>query len=379
MGGVDIPNNGKSGTNNPSQYQSQHTIDKNIVFERVQRLVRCIIDCKAYDCDSIATRHALGLARSLAAEYWENSNLQLRQIPQIGPATNRKLAAGNIGSVEQLANTDTATIERIMGRNPPYGRKLLDTLIGFPRLTLTVEILGNAFSGAGENPKVKIKAHLGFRNTKIPIWRKKRPSLTFMAESSNGTLLFFWRANISKLDKGTDINFIAELYGPGDIFTCHVSCDEIVGTTQSSKVIPNIPASAFPPAEKDEKTRASIAEIGQKEKDEFGGDDLDDDDMVAAVKDADIVGGYGSDELIDLDDIDSVLGTSAPVEEETTITLQSVQMENGRWTCNHTCRGGKPLKNGQLCKHKCCAEGLDKPRKIKKRVWLHIFIPYIHC
>jgi ribosome assembly protein YihI (activator of Der GTPase) len=42
-------------------------------------------------------------------------------------------------------------------------------------------------------------------------------------------------------------------------------------------------------------------------------------------------------------------------------------MANGKWTCSHACANGKVLKNGKQCKHRCCHEGLDKPRKMKKR------------
>lgn len=361
---MDLPPSSKEGPGAQNHYQSQYSTEKKIVFERVQRLIRCIVDCKAFDCDAISTRHALGLTRSLAAEYWENSNLQLRQIPQIGPATNRKLAAGNVNSVEQLASMDTASIERIMGRNPPYGRKLLDTMTGFPLLTLSVNILGTAPSKPGENPKVKIKACLGFKNPNVPVWQRKRPSITFTAESSNGTLVYFWRANISKLDQGTDVDFIAELCGPGDSITCYVSCDEIVGTIQSLNVTSNIPASAFPPADTVDKGFAPVAKNSQRETDEFGGDDFDDDDMMAAVKSADDLGGYDSDEFVDIDEMETAARIS---NEETAGTLESTQMKNGRWKCNHTCRSGKLLKNGQVCKHKCCTEGLDKPRKPRKR------------
>ena len=377
LGGSEFPNSGKDGPNNKVQYRGQHTTEKNIVFERVQRLIRCIIDCKAYDCDAISTRHALGLARSLAAEYWENSNLQLRQIPQIGPATNQKLVAGNINSVEQLASMDTTNIERIMGRNPPYGRKLLDTLIGFPRLTLKVEMQGNSFSKPGENPKVQLRAYLGFKNTKIPVWHRKRPSLTLMAERSDGILVYFWRANISVLDKGTDITFIAELYTPRDEITCYVSCDEIVGTVQSFKVTPDIPASAFPPSNKVNKAKDPLLEINQGEMDEFGGDDIDDDDMMAAVIYADghanPESGYSSDEFADIEELEVSLGPTASDNRATIFAPEPIQMENGRWACNHSCRGGKLLKNGQVCKHKCCTEGLAKPRKLRKKVGLQRF------
>ena len=35
---------------------------------------------------------------------------------------------------------------------------------------------------------------------------------------------------------------------------------------------------------------------------------------------------------------------------------------NGKWMCQHYCRNGGPTKSGKPCSHKCCHEGVDKPR-----------------
>src|SRR5271169_5614576 len=45
----------------------QFGVDTSIIFDRIQRLIRCVIDCKAGDRDAISTRHAADLARSLSA------------------------------------------------------------------------------------------------------------------------------------------------------------------------------------------------------------------------------------------------------------------------------------------------------------------------
>lgn len=41
--------------------------------------------------------------------------------------------------------------------------------------------------------------------------------------------------------------------------------------------------------------------------------------------------------------------------------IKPVQLPNGKWQCNHSC------KNKLTCKHLCCREGLDKPRKTKEK------------
>ena len=346
-------------------------VDKGVIFERIQRLVRCVIDCKSVHCDGISTRHALDLARSLSAEYWENSSLQLRQVPQIGPAASRKLVTQNVHSVEQLADLDTAHIERIMSRNPPFGRKILDSLLGFPRLTIAAEVAGRTASKPGENPKVMVKTKLGYTNVKTPVWNGKKPSLTFMAETSDGTLVHFWRGNIQKLDKGHEVKFTVEMSNPGDEIKCYVACDEIVGTLRSSLLQHEIPTLAFPVRGRKERSREQATLPNRDESsgmvDEFGGDSYEDEEFLEAAKCADAaMSEYGSDDFADVDDIVMGPDNSTAQTDESEDVEEPVQLENGKWACNHHCRW-EPLKNGLPCKHKCCREGLDKPRKPPKR------------
>ena len=356
----------------------QFNTEKSIIFDRIQRLIRCVVDCKADDRDAVAARHALDLARSLSAEFWENSNLQLRQISGIGPAAVRKLVSNDVNSIEKLAGKDTASIERILTKNPPYGRKLLDSLSGFPRLSLISEITGKAPNRQGQNPKVNVRAIIKYLNLKIPVWMGKKPSLTLMAETTDGFLIHFWRGNIIKLEKGNfEVKFAVELSGPNEEIRCWVACDDIVGTVRSCFLKHDIPGSAFTrraiPKDISKEEEHSSA-IGLQRKtlnspDEFGGDELDDDDLLAAVKTAEKTEiGYESDGFVDIDDFDNVPATQLRNKEREARISDSVQMENGKWTCNHPCRGDQVLKNGQQCKHKCCRDGLDKPAKPRKQV-----------
>ena len=369
LGGVDIPTD-----RDFLASRRQFHMEKCIIFERIQRLIRCIVDCQAYKCDAISTRHALDLARSLSAEFWENSNLQLRQVPQIGPAAVRKLVNGAINSVERLASLDTATIERLIGKNPPFGRKTLDILDGFPRLTLVSEVMGKPIIKSGYKPKVNVKVLLGFSNAKIPLWNSSRPSVTFMAEISDGKLVHFWRGSISRLDEGFDLKFCVELSHPDDKIKCCIACDEIVGTLRSCRLDPNVSASAFPTPNLKQTTllpQPTERKVNFKNMDEFGSDDIDDDELLAAAEQVEIAQSeYDSDKFADIDDFDDIPGNigSQKVKRE---LPESVQMKSGRWTCLHHCRGDKLLKNGQPCKHRCCKEGLDKrpgPRRIRTKV-----------
>ncbi|KAG0648723.1 hfm1 [Hyphodiscus hymeniophilus] len=363
LGGIDMPNE-----KDFLLIRRQYQMEKNIIFERIQRLIRCIVDCKAYQCDAVATRHALDLARSLSAQFWENSNLQLRQVPQVGPVAHRKLVSSDINSVEKLVNQDTATIERIMGKNPPFGHKTRELLTGFPLLRLASEIIGKPIIKSGQKPKVNVKVQLGFINVKIPVWNSRRPSLTFIAETSQGKLVHFWRGNISKLDKNFDLKFCVELDTPDDMIKCHIACDEIVGTLRYCRLNPDVSASAFPPRKLEELTTGT--KVKSVEVDEFGTNDIDDDELVAAVQKVEVLESESdSDGFADIDDFpDAPAGADS--KKVQTEPSDSVQMDNGKWTCKHTCRGGKLLKNGHPCKHKCCKEGLDKrpgPRQAKTK------------
>jgi ATP-dependent DNA helicase HFM1/MER3 len=349
----------------------QFLTDKGIIFDRIHRLIRCVIDCKAFDCDAVSTRHALDLSRSLVAEFWENSNLQLRQIPQVGPAAVRKLVNNEINSIEKLMQQDTSTIERVMSKNPPYGRKTKDILMDFPDLDLIPEIIGRLPFKSGQNPRVNVKIVLCYKNAKLPVWKGKKPSLTFMAETSDGRLVHFWRGNITKLEKGCEVRFTVEIFSPNEEIKCWVACEEIVGTIRSCVLRHSLPPSAFPTLTHRSGVVTQPVMIAKKapndDTDEFGGDDLENDDLLAVIKSVEpAVYDYDSNEFEDVDDLEDSKSAKPTKGQKQEGFVPSTQMANGKWTCSHPCADGKVLKNGKQCKHRCCHEGLDKPRKMKK-------------
>lgn len=373
LGGIELPTE-KDFTHTSRQFRTETSI----IFERIQRLIRCVIDCKSVDCDAISTRHALDLARSLSAGFWDYSNLQLRQIPNFGPVAVRKLVSSNINSIEKLISADTSTIERVMSKNPPHGKKTKDMLVGFPRLRLSGQTEGQIKVKNGQKPIIKVKVQLSYDNEKLPIWKSRKPSLIFMAETTDGTLVHMWRGNIAKLEKGGFcVTFSAELSGPDEEIKCLVACEEIVGTAKSCTIKHNIPASAFPPL--DATPAASTApkakqlfkatESNQDEYDEFNGDRLGDEDMLAMAQSVEQAeGNYDSDDFADIEDFERKKKPTESSKTKQEEELEPVIMANGKWSCNHVCRDNQLLKNGQACKHKCCHEGLDKPRKIKRKV-----------
>ncbi|KAK2627341.1 hypothetical protein QTJ16_003307 [Diplocarpon rosae] len=389
LGGIDDPT--EKGF---MSVKRQFGTDKNIIFERAQRLVRCVIDCKTYDNDSISTRHALDLARSLSAGFWEYSNLQLRQIHQIGPVATRKLVSKNVHSIEELAKMDTGSIERILSKNPPFGKKTRDIISGFPQLRVAGEIVGLVTSNQTASPEVNVKVRIWYDNITTPVWNGRKLYVTFMAETTDGFVVHFWRGNISKLEKAIEANFSAKLLSPDVDIKCWIACDEIVGTFRSCVLRHSIPASNFPkrPTQvESKKAQADNAGTNFEGMDEFGSDEVDDYEMLAAVDGIEKAKSYDyTDEFIDIEEAELIAKAAeeepknssvskepekAKITRETQI-LEPFQMANGKWTCNHVCRNSQLLKNGQPCKHLCCREGLDKPRKIKRKSKLKLASNY---
>ena len=368
LGGVDLPNEKDF---NRRQYMTEQAL----VFDRIQRLVRCVLDCKAHDADAVATQNALELSRSISAQYWEHLPNQLRQVSGIGPAAVRKLVAAGVASVDNLMATDSATLERVMSRNPPYGHKILESLKDFPRLTLKADVIGKIVK-VGQSPKLKIRASLGMKNSKVPHWGRQIVSLTFMAGVSNGSLAHVWHGAMKKLEKGFEFDFFAELLSPSDAVSCFIACDAMVGTVKSVILSHDIPASAFPPpkmAKVDSATPVqSIEADGEFDYDDgFDWDGITAKDLEDGIETARLEAASKNKESNNEDeflDLDEVLAKPFQTAEKTASVQHQpmpAQMANGKWMCNHVCRDGRKTKHGTICKHKCCHEGLDKPRKLQ--------------
>jgi hypothetical protein len=156
---------------------------------------------------------------------------------------------------------------------------------------------------------------------------------------------------------------------------------ETAGTMRSAILQPDVPTHMFPAKKATENSKAqpgkptskstskrtsSKAKTGSKRRasetgfDEFGDASIDDADLVLAEN-----GGF---ENIDDFDDEARPNSKAPRKKQKVSNTQDVetasqeprQLENGKWACNHNC---KDKKN---CKHLCCREGLDKPRKPSK-------------
>ncbi|KAI0469109.1 P-loop containing nucleoside triphosphate hydrolase protein [Xylaria cf. heliscus] len=370
LGGVDLP------TDKDTDFIRQDLLrEKRMVFDRMKRLVRCVVDCKAFEGDGLGTKAALDLNRSIAAQAWENKPAQLFQIPGFGPVAVRKWISHGVHTVLDLADKGVLDIERIASRNPPYGRNVQKILENFPRLTLKADIVeSKAPSFGSDGPvSVTVKARLGHHNPKaVPCWKDRIPVLTFMALNSDGSLAYFWRGNMKKLEKsnGLDIKFPVALTAPNQTICCYFDCEEIVGTRVTKTLEPNIPASAFRNVKR-QATQSAISKPSSADIEEDY-EDIPDEAMLEAL-DLQVV----SNRVPNLKSPGSLdnMGEDFPLIDEllmledTASSVGTAKMDNGRYVCNHQCHNGGLTKLGKPCNHKCCREGISKyrpPKPLKK-------------
>ena len=300
LGGVEFPIDEQY-----SKHKRQFNQDKALIFDSIHRLIRCIVDCQIHLQDAVAVRNALELARSFGARVWDNSPLQMKQISQIGLVAIRKLATGGINSIEALEAAEPHRIEMLLSKNPPFGNKMLANLKDFPKLHVSVKMMGKE-SKKGRPVIIKIKAEVGFMNDKIPTFFRRKPVyICLLTERSDRFLVDFRRISASKLNKSPDILFSAELLSHTQYITCHVMCDEIAGTMRSAELRPELPPYLFPSSpEERQQYQSAGAQAGQKpgggsiekhddlvddspltlQDDEFDNDSLNDQDMMDACK-----------------------------------------------------------------------------------------------
>lgn len=141
LGGVEFP-----GDEQFNKFKRQYQQDKNVIFNHIHRLIRCVVDCQVHLRDAVTVRHALELARGFAARVWDNSPHQMKQVPNIGPAAVRRLANGGINSLESLEAAEPHKIEMVLSKHPPFGSRILAILKDFPKLMVSVKMTGKVRS-----------------------------------------------------------------------------------------------------------------------------------------------------------------------------------------------------------------------------------------
>jgi ATP-dependent DNA helicase HFM1/MER3 len=141
LGSADISFDGEN-----AKYRNQYTTECAIVFKNISSLIRCIIDCQICLGDSVSIHSALMLERSFGSKIWDDSPLQMKQIDGIGVVAVRKFVNAGIRCMEDLEAADAHRIETLIGRNPPFGMKVLETVRAFPKLRVSLHAVPSLVS-----------------------------------------------------------------------------------------------------------------------------------------------------------------------------------------------------------------------------------------
>ncbi|KAI7341537.1 P-loop containing nucleoside triphosphate hydrolase protein [Hortaea werneckii] len=298
LGAVDLPSE-------EGKHRMEYQTAKSTIFQHVHRLVRCIIDCQLHLNDAVTTRNALLLARSLAAQVWDDSPLHMKQLEGVGPVAVRKLAGAGIKSIGDIENSEAHRLEHILSRNPPYGAQLQERARDFPKLRVSPS-----------------NFNVGLF-TFVCLLRRQMGANSFDGRNAG-------RSSVCNVRRGCR--------------HCAI-CSSEVRTSRFS-------------ISSDHRRRANDraahdTEYKHDKTDEFDDAGIDDTDLVLAENDA-----FTSIDELDLTmpDTSKKAATSKKGPSCQVIsTTKPRQLSNGRWACNHSC------KDKVNCKHLCCKEGLEHP------------------
>ncbi|KAF1936968.1 ATP-dependent DNA helicase MER3 [Clathrospora elynae] len=371
------------------KHRAQYTTETQVVFKKIGSLIRCIIDCQIYLGDSISIHSALMLERSIGARAWDDSPLQMKQLEGIGVVAVRKFVNAGIRCMDDLEACEPHRIEALVGRNPPFGLKLLEKVRFFPKLRVSLHAQPSTIIKAHDGVNIQIKADIGFINGTPPQRFCGKPVyVCLLVETSDGRKIHFARISGPKLGSGQSLVFPALLTSPDQCINCYVMCDGIAGSMRDATVKPQIAPSMFPaiiPPEPDpphqsnmSKRRTDTAKAGRKRSatsDDFDDDDIDDDALMKAscgdlefehidnyADPTDFITRKNTTKNKSTKDKGIAKGKSVlrPVDATADDDDQEpVQLANGKWACNHPC------KDRNACKHLCCKNGMEKPPKKK--------------
>ncbi|KAM0716552.1 hypothetical protein Q7P37_007997 [Cladosporium fusiforme] len=365
LGTIDFPEDGKQ--------RADFLSAKSLIFQNVQRLIRCVIDCHLYLEDAITARNALALARSLGAQVWDDSPYCMKQLDGIGPVAVRKLVTAGVRSIYGIADAEHHRLETILSRQPPFGKQLQDKAKMFPKLRFQLKLVGT--TRTNECVTAQVRADVGFMNEKTPEqFQKKSVNICLLAELTGGHLLHFRRTSAKHVTK--EIMFEAKLTKAGQTIHGYVMCDAFAGTLETANLTPALPQNFFPNSKSSEQYGKAISKAStvpskrnvnggsiskrndsETDLDEFGIEGIDD-------------SLFPADDFRSIDNFDDVENSTANKakkrkqtktnEGSTHVGQEPKKLDNGKWACSHNC------KDKNACKHFCCKYGLDKKPKPKQ-------------
>jgi replicative superfamily II helicase len=110
-----------------------------IVKRLALTLSRYLLEREAPKACFTSCMAVLHVSRGIEAGIWWDGGSVIRQLKGVGPVAARKLVAGGVHSMKQLAQMDPRNIEHILKKNVPHGNDLLREVAAVPRFHARVE------------------------------------------------------------------------------------------------------------------------------------------------------------------------------------------------------------------------------------------------
>lgn len=188
LGHLELPNYDGAG-----KHVMQFSTDKNIIWQHLHRLIKCLIDCKIYFKDGTSLRSALDLMRSTSAEIWDNSPLVLLQVDGIGPVSMRKLVNCGICSIEDFRLCDNFRLEHALGLSSGRGTKLLQDVDKIPKFRVSLKKISESRAKDGVNVAIGVMVHVANNNI-AKFFHRKLLTVSMLVDLSDGELVELRRA-----------------------------------------------------------------------------------------------------------------------------------------------------------------------------------------
>ncbi|GAA5835706.1 hypothetical protein JCM9279_004624 [Rhodotorula babjevae] len=317
-------------------------LDARAIFNAAVRIAKCMVDL-AVEREDGAIRTMLELLRSLNGRCWDGSSFVLRQLEGIGEKSYKILVSNGIKGFDDVRECEPDRLEVLLGRKPPYGRKLISQAKTLPQFEITMSALNEEVLAGRLGVQIDLSIDLRLTLTKpLPAVKKGPMKLwAYLATTtSDGEFIDFRRTRMDHLLKSPkQVDLSVVLLKPSQRIIVSASCDLIAGSDVKAVFKPETRASEFP--------IPSLGPTGDEEDEEQPTPKprLKQQTLSTTAQHAQPNLGRASPQQHDGEVDEPVKPAPAPAR----------RRPDGKFECNHSC-GDKTV-----CKHLCCREGLDKP------------------
>ncbi|KAL0477357.1 ATP-dependent DNA helicase Hfm1 [Acrasis kona] len=109
----------------------------NQIFAVAPRIARCLIDYVKEKKRFHQLSNSLLLSKCIHQKMWHANSNATRQVDGIGAVFSNTLQKAGITNLQTLEKIDSFKIESILGRNPPFGRNVLEKISKIPKYDLS--------------------------------------------------------------------------------------------------------------------------------------------------------------------------------------------------------------------------------------------------